>query len=310
MFSVLLIVLPIFALIAAGWAERVTGFLGPRTCGELNRFVVWLAFPMLLFDIVAKARWSEIWQPGFIAVFGLGMAAAFALTVWARWRSSRHLADAAVDGLNAAYGNTGFIGFPLAASVIGPAGMAPTLIATILTVGILFAVAMVLIEVGVQTERNARRMLPKVARALATNPLLVAPALGGVFLAFAIPIPAPMDHFLTLLGGAASPCALVALGLFIAEKRPGDDPSAGEVGILTAIKLLAQPAITWLLATQVFALSASMTAIAVLMAMLPTGTGPFMIAEVYHREAAITARVVLASTIASIVTITAYLSLT
>jgi hypothetical protein len=41
--------------------------------GELNRFVVWLALPALLFDIVAKAHWSEIWQPGFVAVCGLGM---------------------------------------------------------------------------------------------------------------------------------------------------------------------------------------------------------------------------------------------
>ena len=74
MLSVLLIVLPIFALIGAGWIARRSGVLGPHATGEINRFVVWLALPALLFDIVAKARWSDIWQPGFIAVFGIGAA--------------------------------------------------------------------------------------------------------------------------------------------------------------------------------------------------------------------------------------------
>jgi hypothetical protein len=36
----------------------------------------------------------------------------FAITVALRVRRSRHLADAAIDGLNAAYANTAYIGFP------------------------------------------------------------------------------------------------------------------------------------------------------------------------------------------------------
>lgn len=309
MLSVFLIVLPIFALIAAGWGARASGVLGPHATGEINRFVVWLAMPALLFDIVAKARWSEIWQPGFVAVFGLGAGLVFVATVLIGVRGGRHLADAAVDGLNAAYANTGFIGFPLATAVLGRSALAPTLIATIMTVCLLFAGALMLIEIGVQTERHPARMAAKIARSLATNPLLVAPAVGGIFLAFALPMPGPLDRFLTLLGGAASPCALVALGLFIAEKRPGDAPPARSVGFLVAMKLVAQPLLTWLLAVLVFRLPPPLTAAAVLMAALPTGTGPFMIAEFYGREAGVTARVVLISTVLSLLTVTGYLSL-
>ncbi|QJR03518.1 AEC family transporter [Sphingobium yanoikuyae] len=308
MLSVLLIVLPIFALIGAGWIARRSGVLGPHATGEINRFVVWLALPALLFDIVAKARWSDIWQPGFIAVFGIGAGLSFAATLLLRRRGGRHLADATVDGLNAGYANTGFIGFPLAATILGPASLAPTLVATIITVCVLFAVALILIEIGVQSERRPGHMMAKVGRSLATNPLLVAPLVGGLFLAFAIPLPAPLDKFLSLLGGAASPCALVALGLFIAEKREGAPPPAGAVGFLVGMKLLAQPLLTGALAL-IFRLPPALAATAVLMAALPTGTGPFMVAEFYGREAGITARVVLVSTIASLVTITLYLSL-
>lgn len=309
MLSVLMIVLPIFALIAVGWVARVKGIMGPQATGELNRFVVWFALPALLFDIIAKAHWSDIWQPGFIAVFVLGVGCIFLITIAIRLRGPRHLADATVDGLNSAYANTGFIGFPLAAAVLGPAALAPTLIATIITVCMLFAVALILIEIGIQTERQPRHMLTKVLRSLATNPLLIAPVAGSVFLVFDISIPLPLDKFLTLLSGAASPCALVALGLFIAEPREGAPPPIKAVGLLVGLKLVAQPFVTWFLATEVFVLSPQLTAAAVLMAALPTGTGPFMIAEFYSREAGITARVVLISTVASLLTLTAYLSL-
>jgi predicted permease len=309
MFSVLTIILPIFALILAGWGTRRIGVLGPHATGELNRFVVYLALPALLFDIVATAQWRDIWQPAFVATFGLGMALVFAATVAFRMRGGRHLADAAIDGLNAAYANTGFMGFPLALAVLGPAALAPTLIAAILTVCVLFGAALILIEIGLQTERHPRRMAAKVGLSLARNPLLAAPALGALFLVFGIPLPTPVTGFLKLLGAAASPCALVALGLFLAEKRENAAPEFGIKASLVALKLLAQPIVTWILATQVFHLPTPLTHAAVLLAALPTGTGPFMVAEFYRREAGITSGVVLASTIASLVTITLYLGL-
>jgi len=64
MISTLTVVLPIFALIFAGWLVRRLGILGPQATTELNRFVVYLSLPALLFDIVAHARWADLWQPG------------------------------------------------------------------------------------------------------------------------------------------------------------------------------------------------------------------------------------------------------
>jgi predicted permease len=46
----------------------------------------------------------------------------------------------------------------------------------------------------------------------------------------------------------------------------------------------------------------------VLLAALPTGTGPFMLAEFYRREADVTGRVILVSTVLSVLTVAAYLA--
>ena len=71
---------------------------------------------------------------------------------------------------------------------------------------------------------------------------------------------------------------------------------------------MVHPVLAWLLARFVFDLPPLLLHTAVLMAALPTGTGPFMLAEFYRREAEVTARVVLVSTILSVLTVSGYLA--
>ncbi len=309
MLSTLTVVLPIFALIFAGWISRRIGILGPLATTELNRFVVYLALPALLFDIIAHARWADVWQPGFVGAFGLGAGLVFCVTIFIRQRRPRHLADAVIDGLNAGYANTGFVGFPLALVALGHDAMAPTLVATIITVCVQFAVAIVLIETSLQTEKRLKPLVVKVASSLLRNPLLMAPVLGAMVPFAGLSVPVAAESFLKLLGGAASPCALVALGLFLAAERGAGEQDFLAITLLVAFKLVAQPVVTWILAGPVFGLSPLLAHVAVLLAALPTGTGPFMLAEFYQREAGITSAVVLVSTIASVLTVSGYLAL-
>ena len=308
MLSTLMVVLPIFALILAGWLVRRVGLLSAHATTELNRFVVYLALPALLFDVMAHTHWDEIWQPGFIAVFGLSSLAVFGLTVWVRLRRPLHLADAAIDGLNAGYANTGFMGFPLALVALGREALAPTTIAAIMTVCVVFAAAIVLIEIGLQTQARRVDLARKVAGSLVRNPLLVAPFLGALVPAAGLTLPLPAETFLKLLGGAASPCALVGLGLFLAQKREAPERDRVATALLVGLKLVVHPVLAWLLARFVFDLPPLLLHTAVLVAALPTGTGPFMLAEFYRREAEVTARVVLVSTILSVLTVSGYLA--
>ncbi|WP_322063205.1 AEC family transporter [Paraburkholderia sp. J63] len=304
MLSAVSILLPVFGLIFAGFACRRCGVLGPAAASELNRFVVWLALPALLFDILAHATWHELFQPAFVAAFSLAGLAVFAVVVGVRVFLGRPLADASIDGLAAAYPNTGYVGFPLCMIAFGPSSLTPTTIATILVVCVLFALAIVVIETGLQSERRPHHLLMKVLRSLMRNPLLVAPALGALVSAAHLTVPASAQTFLKLLGGAASPCALVSLGLFLAERRAKSDGPPESSWWLTLSKLVAQPALTWWLAARVFALPEQLVGIAVLLAALPTGTGPFMLAEYYRREAHVTSRTILHSTLGSLVTLT------
>jgi len=126
-------------------------------------------------------------------------------------------------------------------------------------------------------------------------------------------VPSGVETFLRLLGSAASLCALVSLGLFLAEKGAADSSekdasSAGVPIALTLTKLVAQPALTWWLAVGVLSLPRASAQMAVLLAALPTGTGPYMLAEFYGREAHVTSRTILYSTVASLATLSAVMA--
>jgi malonate transporter and related proteins len=296
------ILLPVFGLVFAGFACRRRGVLGPSAASELNRFVVWLALPALLFDITAHATWQQFYQPAFVAAFALAAGGVFGLILTMRVLSGRHLADASVDAIAASYPNTGYVGFPLCMIVFGTASLTPTTIATILVTCVLFALAIVLIELGLQTERTPHKLGLTVVRSLARNPLIVSPIAGVLVAGTHVTVPPSAETLLKLLSGAASPCALVSLGLFLAEKRPAGEALGGPL-LLTGSKLLLQPVLTWWLAARVFALPLTLVQMAVVLAALPTGTGPFMLAEFYQREAHITSRTILLSTLGSLVSL-------
>lgn len=312
MFSTLTVIAPVFALVLAGWLARRSGVLGAGAATELNRFVVYLALPAVLFDIVAHARWSDVWQPGFIAAFGLSVVVVFVLTVMARLKR-QSLPDATLDGLSAAYGNTAYMGFPVLAAALGPSGLVTAMIATLITVCLLFAVAIVLIEAALQRAAKPHHLAMKVTGQLLRNPLVIAPLLGAAAAMTGLALPEAADKTIKILGGAASPCALVTIGLFLGGRRPaGEDKAPGQAAstaALVGLKLVLQPAIAFG-AARLLRLPDLLAHSAVLLAALPTGTGPFMLAEFYRREAGVTSKAILLSTVGSAATLSVVLALT
>lgn len=309
MSSIVNVVLPIFALILAGYLCRRSGCLGETAASELNRFVVWLCLPALLFQATATTTWRQFWHPAFVLTFTLATLSVFVLTLlWRLLDRRRPLADAAMDGLGAAYANTGYIGIPLCLLVLGQDGMEPALVATLIVVCVLFAIAVVCVEVGLQAEKTLHHAVLKVVIALCKNPLVVSPVLGAAWAVTGLALPTPAAKFLHLLGEATTPCALVSLGAFLAHRQKGAVRREDAWG-LVAIKLIVHPLLVGVLAFYLFRLPSTWAKAALLLAALPTGTGPFMLAEFYRREAAVVSHTILLSTLGSLLTLSVCLYL-
>lgn len=306
MVSTFLIICPIFALILSGWLLRYKGWVGDQATTELNKFVVFLALPALLFKIVASSEWAQLWRPEFISAFLLATLGLFIMTLLFQLRRGRALADASIDALNSSYANTGFMGFPLLLAIVGSESQTYALSATIITVCVLFAISIILVECGCSSGKTRQHIAMTVLKKVSTNPIIVAPLLAAIVPIFNLQLPQFVSESLDLLGGAAAPCALVTIGLFLGGRKnskPGTFLTKQAV-MFVLTKLIVHPVLVIILVTSLFSSLTEQALLCILLlSALPTGTGPFMVAEYYERECALTSDVILLSTVLSPLTL-------
>ena len=295
--------LPVFLLIFIGYAVGRTGKLGINASTELNRFVVWLALPAQLFNFAANSGWQTLWQPAFITAFFLSCLIVFILVLLVSWVRHRDLAAASFDGLSASYSNTGYMGIPLCALALGQDGLAPAIISTFI-VFVMFALATVLIEIGILSHKKSHEIVWSVMKSLCTNPLLIAPVAGLLWASSELTLYDPLAQVIAFLAHAATPCALVSIGLFLLQKSTAAPVQAWGISLA---KLLLQPCIAWVIAGPILDLPTLWVNAIVILSALPTGTGPFMLAQYYKADGSVISRVVLITTMSSLITLSLFL---
>ena len=297
------VVLPVFLLILIGYVGGRTGKLGINASVELNRFVVWLALPAQLFNFAANSGWQTLWQPGFITAFFLSCLIVFVLVLLVSWLCHRDLAAASFNGLSASYSNTGYMGIPLCALALGQDGLAPAIISTFI-VFVMFALATVLIEIGILSHKKPHEIGLSVIKSLCTNPLLVAPVAGLLWASSDLTLYDPIAQVIAFLAAASTPCALVSIGLFLMQKSTAAPAQAWGISLA---KLILQPLIAWVIAGPILELPALWVSAIVILSALPTGTGPFMLAQYYKADGSVISRVVLITTVSSLLTLSLFL---
>ena len=155
----------------------------------------------------------------FLAAYAAGVAIVFLLAVAvAKLVFPNRMAALALHGYGATFGNSGYMGIPLFLAAFGTDGALPAAIVTVLQTAVVNALVILLVEIDLKAEAGPWRALADATASLATNPLVVAPVAGILVSALELTLPKPIETFASILGGAAVPCALFALGLFLYGK--------------------------------------------------------------------------------------------
>lgn len=300
--ALLTVSLPVFGLILFGYLAGRFGVLGTQSSEALNRFVYYFALPALLFIFVARAPLERIFYWPFLAAWGGSLVLVFALTaVIGRFLYRDRLAVLALRSMNTSFANTGYMGIPLVITAFGNAAALPAIIGTAFMSIVFISLTIALIETDLSQGVGTVGIGRDVGLALAKNPIIV-PVVAGVLVpAFSLPLPVPLERFCDLLGSAAGPCALFAIGLFIAGQSLRED--LVQVSGLVFIKLTVHPLLTWLLVIGVFELEPLWATVTILMSALPTGANCFVLAQRYQVFVAPTSATILLSTVLSVVTV-------
>ncbi len=295
-------VIPIFGLMLAGFVVGRLGVLGAGASTPLNRFVFYCALPALLFRAVALAPLGDVLRWDFILVFTVGIALIAGLAlIGSALLFKDGLRPAMMRAVNTSYGNVGYLGIPLAAVAFGEKGVVAAGVTIVLNTVLILTPATAVFELTARRGANEGRAVGSALRSIATNPLILAVILGLAVSAGGAGLASPLDAILKLLGNAAGPCALFALGLYISGR-----PFVrlyGRLAFGMTLKLVVFPLLVWGLVLWVLPLEPMWRALAVLMAGTPIGAGSFVLAERYGIDADETSTAIVVSTVLSIVTL-------
>lgn len=299
-------VVPIFGLILLGWLCGKRGLLNATATDALNRFVVYLALPALLFVAMARADLEAMAEIGFVASFTLGTLITTLIYLWLSRKQGLADLPRMINGMSVSYANAGFMGIPLILLVFGDKALPIAIIGTVLTVAVQFGCTIVVIEIQRARGGSLLPAIKKVSLSLLKNPILVATVLGILSSALEIRLPESVIGGIDLLGAAATPCALLTIGLFLAQTTV--PAGSGSVMQIVILKLFVHPLAVGILAIGVFELDPLWAWCAILATALPVGTGPFMLANLYQQDAALSARAILISTLGSVITLSALIA--
>lgn len=293
--------IPVFGIILAGYLAGRFKLLGQDSTAALNGFVYFIALPALFVSSTSQAPVAEVLDWRVLAVIGGGyIVTALPVAILARILFSKRIGEVGLHSAASVFANTGYMGIPLVLTAFGAAATNAMIAAVLANLFIVLGIASAVMEVD-RTGATGPRVVVDAVRGLIRSPLLWACAVGMVLSAIQVSIPGPALKFLDLLGAAAGPCALFAMGLFLVGQsvRRG----AGEVAWITVVKLVVHPVATWLIAHYLIPLDPLEEAVAVIMAALPTGGLIFVLAQRYGVYVQRATAAILVSTIVSIATV-------
>jgi len=273
---VLALTAPLFALILVGYALVRWGRWPKAASDALNRFTFSVAVPALLFRLMSDfSRMPSVDARLLVAFFG-GCLLVFVLgRVVARRLYALDGVGQSVFAIGGVFSNNVLVGVPIAKVTLGDAAMPTVSLIVVFNALVLW----MLVTLSVEWARTRRASLTGVAQTtlnVARNPVVAGILLGTAWGWAGIPLPDLADRTLQMIGEAAVPLSLIALGMGLAEY--GLAEGWRESAAITALKLVALPLVVYGFA-RLLALPPTETQAVTLLAALPVGANVYLMAR-------------------------------
>jgi len=299
MLDIFLQTLPFFCVVGLGYGAGRSGFFPEEATAWLTKFVFYFALSAMLFRFSANLSFGQVfdirpiaaylWATGF--VYGLVMLVAFLRRL--------SIEEAAFEAQCGVIGNVGFLGVPMLVMLLGEPAIGPVMLVLSIDM-IVFGSLVVILVTGSREGTVSAGILRTVGLGLLKNPMIVSIVLGLGWAALKLPIPGVMNDFLSLLGGAATPGALFAIGASLASKS-AERPFVA--GWLSFSKLVLHPAAVAFSALLLFPVEPYVAAVMIAAAALPVANNVYILAQHYRVAPQRVSASILISTAFAVITV-------
>ncbi len=316
MLSVFSVTLPFFVLVLLGYLATRRGLLPIAAIPGLNIYVLFMALPCMLFRFGAATPIAQLLDASIFVVYlpcallMVGITIALTLSRQTNWN------NASFGALVAAFPNTGFMGIPMLAALLGAQIAGPAIITIAIDMVMTTSLCVALSRLDGTGEHGVAKALGKALMGMASNPMPWAILLGIAFSALNWELLGPAAKTVELLGVSASPVALFTIGAVLARRsvgiksspssfQPNGDPQKTHKAnrdewLIAMLKLFLHPILVLLVGICAIKLGLPLGVFAlkviVLVAALPSASNVAMLAERFHADTERVARIILIST--------------
>lgn len=258
--GLLAVIVGVLGWVAIGAALRVTRVLAAEDARPLNSVLMYVALPALVFTAVWRAEpdpsFAMLPVIGWAVVF-VGLALAWALARLLRLEGP----TAGAFIMVAVFGNTGYVGYPVAQALLGDAGLVRAIFSDV------FGNTAAVISVGtlIASHYGAHDVKVNPLREIVTFPPFI--ALAAALALHSVPIPDLLISWLDALGKIVVPLIMISMGLTLKPRALGGH--LGRASVVVAVKLVVLPLVALGLGSLLLGDVASVR-IAVLQAGVPT----------------------------------------
>jgi len=272
MLDTFIFIAPIVAIALIGYLTVRFKILSQDVADSLAAFVFNIALPAYIFRTIANSGLPKNFAPygELFASYYVGAIVILLIAMLvSRYAFEGTQSEQSMFGIGASQSNVMLLGFPVALYVLGNR-MALPIVFLVATHGVVMPLLLGVI-LRIRTGKGGE-VLTAAGQTLIEhlkNPLLIALIAGIAYVALGGPkMPKEVDPVLRLLGRAAVPCALFAMGGMLV--RYGVHGHFAPAVVVSGLKIAAFPAIVWALAKPAFGLPGSWVWVAVVLAAMPT----------------------------------------
>lgn len=289
-------IIAILLMIILGYVCRRFDFLKTEDTQTLNKIVVYIAIPSLIFMAMYNADLSNIRTFGTITLtcITVGLTSGFLAYIFTRFRGYPSKTRWGVVAASTLF-NSGFLGYPVCLGVFGVAGLVRAafydLGSTILFIS--FGIFFLILFGGSYRDMVKRSVL---------FPPLLAVILGILANLTHLPLGSVIPSTLNYLSGAAIPLIMMSLGLSLEFK--GIKEYYDVASFVSVLKLVISPLIA-VVVVGLLGLSGLDRTVAIVEAGMPSAMFSLVLAVTYDLDIKVTAACIFLSTVLSMISITA-----
>ena len=306
MLAIITVIAPIFALMAFGYGAVRFRLFPAEGIKSLIAFVNNFATPCLLFHSLLTSDLRSAFNLAIIGPFYIGALICFVLGIVVAIRFFGNTPGVGVSvGFSGTFTNTVLVGLPIMTRAYGPESLPVTLSIIGLHGAILLTIAMITMELVRRDGQPLGKTLFVAARRVLSNPLIWGIIAGMIGYFSGLQLIEPAEAFFVMMSSAVIPAALFGIGGALNEYKLSDNWRQALVA--SFIKLIVHPALAYVMMIWILHVPMEIARYGILLSAMPAGVNVYIFATYYNRAASVAANTILIATVASAVTISAWL---